>query len=146
MIPNIFCCVLLFVSYTYPLLICFFVVEIIIYSKWSYFATLCKCSVWMCPKLLYVSVFQWHICLDMATNVRFCLSETQVDTLLTLYEEFLDGRLAKMVREAVLQTKRFWEFRCIIWLYIYMFWSFNFSVFIVSYLIMFHMLFQDFRS
>ena len=54
MIPNIFCCVLLFVSYTYPLLICFFVVEIIIYSKWSYFATLCKCSVWMCPKLLYV--------------------------------------------------------------------------------------------
>ena len=105
MIPNIFCCVLLFVSYTYPLLICFFVVEIIIYSKWSYFATLCKCSVWMCPKLLYVSVFQWHICLDMATNVRFCLSETQVDTFLTLYQEFLDGRLAKMVREVVLRSR-----------------------------------------
>ena len=41
----------------------------------------------------------------MATNVRFCLSETQVDTLLTLYEEFLDGRLAKMVREAVLRSR-----------------------------------------
>ena len=46
--------------------------------------------------LLYVLL---DISLNMATNVRFSLSEEQVNTFLTLYEEFKDGRLARMVRE-----------------------------------------------
>ena len=49
-------------------------------------------------------MFQLDICLNMATNVRFSLSEGQVNTFLTLYKEFLEGRLAKMVREGNAST------------------------------------------
>lgn len=49
-------------------------------------------------------MFQLDIGLSMATNVRFSLSEVQVNTFLTLYEEFSGGRLAKMVREGNAST------------------------------------------